>query len=328
MTLKQWLVHLFHRLVDWITHALAWVGYRLHPAANPRRYGVELLRDIPYLDSGDPAHRLDVYRPKSDRLLPALMYTHGGGFSVCSKETHRIFALVFASQKYVVFNINYRLGPTHRYPAALEDVCAALGWVMDHAREHGADPDRLVIAGESAGGNLTASLAYVITHRREEPFARAVFDRAPNVRAVVPIYGIHDLQDIPRYWRKPGKAEKMSFLVKRELEWCAFAYVGRDPERAPLAHPLRCFAQPPADGTRPIPPFFIPVGTADPLLDDSRRLHELVQDRGAVSELHIYPGEIHGFNAMLWRPAARAKWRSLFEFLDRHVRSDAAAASA
>lgn len=319
MTIKHWLLFVLHKLIDWFTRVLAWVGYRLHPEANPNRYGVDLIRDIPYSGSGNSAHRLDVYRPRSDKPLPTLMYIHGGGFTVCSKSTHQIFALVFSSQKYVVFNVNYRLAPIHRYPAAIEDVCTALLWILDHAREYGADPDQLVIAGESAGGNLTAALAYIITHRREEAFARAAFDRQPNIRAVLPIYGIHDLNDIPRFWRNPDKARKMSWAIKGELQWCADAYVGDAPELAPLAHPLRRFTEPPPDGSRPLPPFFIPVGTADPLLDDSRRLHAAIQARGGSSELHIYPGEIHGFNAMLWRSNAQAKWKALFSFLSRHV---------
>ena len=57
----------------------------------------------------------------------------------------------------------------------------------------------------------------------------------------------------------------------------------------------------------------------DPLLDDSRQLHAAIQARGGSSELHIYPGEIHGFNAMLWRPNAQAKWKAVFEFLSRQV---------
>ena len=101
----------------------------------------------------------------------------------------------------------------------------------------------------------------------------------------------------------------------------AAAYVGRPiPEgaaRYPLASPLRLIESDPVPGARPLPPFFIACGTADMLLDDSRRLKAALERRGAVADLYVFKGEVHGFNAMMWRPAARAKWRALFRFLEQ-----------
>ena len=316
------------RVFDRSVHSFARVGYAVIPDARPKRHGVELFTDIPYRDTGRRAHLLDVYRPRAYEPRPALLYVHGGAFSMLSKDTHRIMALHFASQGYVVFNANYRLGPRHSYPAPLVDACSALLWVLDHAAEHGADPSRLVIAGESAGANLVTSLAYVATHRRPEHFARAVFDRAPQLRAVLAIYGIHDMYDVERFWRHPRKAKKMPEWMKRELAWAVRAYIGDDPDAAPLASPLRRLLEPPTDPCRDIPPFFLTAGTADPLLDDSRRLRDALEARGVEAELHVYPGEIHGFNAMLWRPAAQAKWQAAFDFLRRHVPVEQAARDA
>ena len=306
------------RAFDRGVHCLAGLGYAVHPSASPRRYDVSLTRDVPYRGTGRRAHLLDVYRPHAAEPRPAILYVHGGAFSMLSKDTHRIMALAFASWGYVVFNINYRLGPRHRYPAQLEDAAAALAWVIDHAPDWGADPKRVVLAGESAGANLVTALAYVATHRREEPFARAVYDRAPSIAAVLAIYGLHDMHDVPRLWRDPTKSRKMPRWIKREIASAARAYVGDDAEAAPLASPLRRLAEPPTDGARELPPFFLTAGTADPLLDDSRRLQVTLEERGVPCELHVYPGEIHGFNAMLWRPAARAKWREASSFLRKH----------
>lgn len=313
------------RAFDRSVHAAARLAYGLVPEADPRRYEVSLTRDIPYRDTGRRAHLLDVYRPRASEPRPALLYVHGGAFSMLSKDTHRLMALAFASRGYAVFNANYRLAPGHAYPAPLEDACAALLWVMDHAAEHGADPRRIVLAGESAGANLVTALTYVATHRREEPFARAVFDRAPQLRAVLSVYGILDLVDMERFWRDPHKARKLARWIRWELAWASRAYAGEAPDAAPLASPLRRMLEPPTDGARPLPPFFLTAGTADPLLDDSRRLRAALEGRGVDCELHVYPGEIHGFNAMMWRPAARAKWRAAFEFLQRHVPLDGGA---
>jgi acetyl esterase len=314
---------IIRRAFDVSVHQLARVGYRLHPAARPERHGVRLVSNVPYRPTGQRAHLLDIYRPDTLEPRPAVLYVHGGAFSMLSKDTHRIMALALASRGYVVFNINYRLGPRHTYPKPLEDVCAAFLWVLENGASYGADTRRIAVAGESAGANLVTALTYVATHPRPEPFARAVFDRAAPIRCVVPIYGLHDLHDVERFWRNPKKARKMAGWVKRELLWAALSYVGFPLEErvtaAPLASPLRLLLEPPPPGARPLPPFFAAVGTADPLLDDSRRLQAAVDARGAPFELHVYPGEIHGFNAMVWRPAARAKWQATFRFLRRHL---------
>src|SRR5690606_5988723 len=124
-----------------------------------------------------PEHRLDVYRPAhAEGPRPVVLYVHGGGFRILSKETHWLMGLYFARRGYVVFNIGYRLAPKHPFPAALEDSADALGWVVQNAHRYGGDPTRLVLAGESAGANLVTSLTLACCYRREEPYARRVFD--------------------------------------------------------------------------------------------------------------------------------------------------------
>ena len=71
---------------------------------------------------------------------------------------------------------------------------------------------------------------------------------------------------------------------------------------------------------RPVPPFFAPVGTRDPLLDDTRRLEKALATLNAPCEARYYPGGIHAFHAMVWDPAARRCWRDALAFLDRHMR--------
>ena len=103
---------------------------RLHPKAKPERHGVELIENIPYIDDGNDAHLLDVYRPKErSGPCPVLVYVHGGAFSILSKDTHWLMALAFARRGFVVFNINYRLAPKHPFPAAIEDACRAGAWI-------------------------------------------------------------------------------------------------------------------------------------------------------------------------------------------------------
>jgi acetyl esterase len=311
--------HVLRRSFDRSVHLAARALYFALPGAAPAHHGVTLRRDIPYRDTGKRAHLLDVYTPAAPEPRPIVLYVHGGAFSMLSKDTHRVMALSFASRGYVVCNINYRLGPRNTYPAPLEDAAAALLWAVDHAREHGGDPSRIILAGESAGANLVTALAYAATHPRPELFAREVYERDVPIRAVLPIYGLLDMHNFERFTDHP----RLSRFVKAELLAAGTSYVGHPvSENAPsaeLASPLRLLMAPPDEGCRPLPPFFVAVGTKDPLLDDSRRLRAALEERGTPCELAIYPGEIHGFNAMVWRPAARAKWQAVFDFLSRHV---------
>jgi acetyl esterase len=307
------------RSIDRSAHLASRVIYAL-PVAYPSLYGVELEPDVPYRGSSDPAHTLDVYRPRGvTERRPAVMYVHGGAFTTLSKDTHRVMALSFAARGYVVFNINYRLAPSHAYPAPLEDAAAALWWVETNAARYGADPSRIVLAGESAGANLVTALAVSAIEPRPEAFARTIYDRAPPIRAVVAIYGLLDLHDLNRFTAHP----RLMPWLKAIILDAGASYVGRPirerAAEAPLASPLRLLAAPASARARPPPPFFAAAGTADPLLDDSRRLQAAIEARGGLCRLEIFPGEIHGFNALLWRKAAQNKWRAVGEFLRHHV---------
>jgi acetyl esterase/lipase len=110
--------------------------------------------------------------------------------------------------------------------------------------------------------------------------------------------------------------------VKGEIRGTAYSYLGRRTKRAlqfPLASPLLLFEEPPPEGSRPLPPFFTTVGTADPLLSDTIRLSDALHLRKVECDLHVFRGEIHAFNVMLWRAAARAQWGALFDFLQTHM---------
>lgn len=294
---------------------------RLHPRSRLDRHGVECLIDVPYRDTGLAAHRLDVYRPadRSGTPRPVCLYVHGGGFRILSKETHWLMGLVFARQGYVVFNINYRLAPAHPFPAALEDTCEAFAWTLRNAAEYGGDAARVVLAGESAGANLITSLTLALCYRRREPYARKVHDLKRVPRAVVAACGIYQTSDVTRF---RDRMRLSRFLLDRIRE-ASGAYVPRphdvDPVELELADPLPFLERGPRP-TRKLPPFFLPVGTRDPLLDDTRRLNEALRRLGAHSEARYYAGEIHAFHALAWRRNARRCWKDTFSFLRERVR--------
>ncbi len=310
-------------VVDGFFRGTSYLG-SLHPRASPERHDVDVLHDLPYGDASHPARVLDVYRPRGGAnprtgLRPALLYVHGGGFRILSKDTHWVMALAYARRGYVVFNVDYRLAPTHRFPAAVEDVCAAYAWVVANAATYGADPSQLVLAGESAGANLVASLTVAACYERPEPHARVVFDTGVVPRAVLPACGIFQVTDAQRFTRRKRRLPR---VIADRLEEVAEAYLGAGRHHAhvegthDLADPLVFFERgsPPA---RPLPPFFLPVGTADPILDDTRRLAAALRKLGVEVDERYYEGEIHAFHAFVFRPQARLHWNDTYAFLDR-----------
>jgi acetyl esterase len=217
----------------------------------------------------------------------------------------------------VVFNIDYRLAPRHPFPAALEDCGAALAWIAANAARYGADPRRLILAGESAGANLVTALTVATTYRRPEPWACAAWDVGLAPRAVLPACGMLQVSDPHRFTRR--KPHLAAFLQDRLAE-VSDAYLGGATGNLELADPLVVLerAAPP---DRPLPPFFVAVGTRDPLLDDSRRLKTALDRLHVPCEIRYFPGELHAFHALVWRDSARRCWRETFAFLDGCLRS-------
>ncbi|MCP4872772.1 MAG: alpha/beta hydrolase [Proteobacteria bacterium] len=297
--------------VDGFFGSLSTLG-RFTPLSRPGAHGVERLKDIPYTDSGERHHLLDVWRrpEHADAGRPCVLYVHGGAFQSLSKDSHWIMALAFARVGYVVFNINYRLAPTHPFPAALEDVCAAARWVHEHAAEYGGDPARFIFGGESAGANLVTSLAVCASWQRPEEYAQRVWDSGLAPTAVNASCGVLQVSDSARFARK----RKLPWIVNARILDVEDCYLPHGPRE--LADPLLLLE---ADHTpeRPLPPFFLPVGTADPLLDDTRRMAAALERRGVHHEAHYFKGEPHAFDALIFRKNARRCWQARFEFLDR-----------
>ncbi len=292
---------------------------QLHPLARPEAHGITVTRDVSY-DPSHPVRRLDVWQPPAARAAspaPALLYIHGGGFRILSKETHWVMALTFARQGYVVFNIDYRLAPRNPFPAALEDAAEAYAWVITHAARYHADASRLILAGESAGANLVAALTLAACFPRPEPFARRVFDTALVPHAVLPACGIHQVTNPERFRQRTPQLPR--FITDR-IEEVTRAYVGDarpDDPTFDLADPVRVLERDAAPA-RPLPRAFLTCGTADPILDDTRRLHAALRRHGAIAEAKYYPGEPHAFHALIFREAARRHWGDTWDFLRRH----------
>lgn len=291
-------------------------GWRKLPIAAPDSHGVACEYNIPYTSTNESHHWLDVYKPgEGEGPWPVVMYIHGGGFRILSKDTHWGMGLSYAKRGYVTFVVNYRLAPKHRYPAAVEDVAQALQWIVQHAHEYGGDPSRLVLAGESAGANLATCLAIASSYRRDEPFARAIFDANIRPKAVIAKCGVHQVSDPHRFSRR----KKIPVFLEDRIVEVTQMYLPHEPGPdgfLDFADPV-VFLEKGVRPERPLPPFFSSVGTADPVLDDTRRLHAALLNLGARSEARYYRGDMHAFQAIHFLPNAKKYWKEMFGFLDQ-----------
>jgi acetyl esterase len=305
---------LMSKPIDWGLNGMSALG-RLHPQGRRLIRESEVIREVAY--GPDPLHRLDIYRPKGvEGPLPALLYVHGGGFRILSKDSHWMFGHGFAAMGFVVFSINYRLAPTHPYPAALEDSALALAWIAEHAGDYQADLGRLVYAGESAGANLVSSLAIAGSWERPEPLAQRVWALDLRPKVVLPACGMLQVSDGQRYLTRTELPEWVRGRIKVVCE----GYLpspSEDVEAHALADPL-CFFERAGAPDRPLPAMFSVCGDVDPIREDSDRLNTALARFGQEDRVRFYPGG-HAFHAFFWRASARQAWEDTQTFLEGHV---------
>ncbi|MEL6345519.1 MAG: alpha/beta hydrolase [Myxococcota bacterium] len=292
--------------------ALSRLGAAL-PMLSPDRFNITVRRDISY--GPLPAHRFDLYTPPGPGPHPTVLYIHGGGFRVYSKDTHWIMGLQFARLGFQCAVPDYRLAPAHPFPAGLHDVCLAWQQLTDTPDEYGIAPDSIFVGGESAGANLSTALALIACWPDgafgDWPHGLRVPDR------VMAACGILQVSDTARMWRIPGGPRG---FVRSRLKTLPIMYLGDKRTTPPLlADPLLVLEGTDAPA-RPLPPFFIPVGDRDVLLEDSRRMARALTRRGVPVTLTEYPGEPHGFMLYIWRRAARQCWADINDFFSGSAR--------
>ncbi len=206
-----------------------------------------------------------------------LVYFHGGGFVVCDLETHdntcRFIALHAGMP---VLSIDYRLAPEHRFPAAIDDALAAFRFAVEHASEFHADPARIAVAGDSAGGNLAAGVARL---------ARADGGPAPAFQLL--FYPWLDLSRKRDSYRLFGEG---FYLTERELDWYKSHYV-TEPDDAldPRCSPLL------ADELAGVAPAYIATAGFDPLRDEGEEYAERLRAAGVPVALRRHRGLVHAF---------------------------------
>ena len=252
--------------------------------------------------AGELGYRL--YSNAPGKTLPALLYIHGGGWVIGDLDTHDSICRGLALRAgCVVVSLDYRLAPEDPFPAAVEDAWAGLLWLHQHAGELGADPDRLAVGGDSAGGNLSAVMAL-----------RARDRGGPGLAAQLLIYPVTDCDLNTPSYREQGNGYG---LTRDGMIWFWTNYIP-EPERRkhPDASPLR------ATDHSGLPPALIITCELDPLASEGIAYAEQLKKSGVRVE-HVHePGMVHAYIRM---PGAfrrtHKSWDDLARFLRRELHS-------
>ena len=217
---------------------------------------------------------VDMYRPTSAGPHPILVQLYGGAWQRGSPEDNASFATYFASKGYVVAAIDYRHAPQARWPAQVDDVRAALAWVLAHAAEYEADATRVALLGRSAGAQLALVAAYQAG--------------APRIRAAVSYYGPTDLVE---GWRLPPHPDPLD--IRAILE----TYLRGTPDSMPVQYRE---ASPVTYVSPRVPPTLLVYGMRDHIVLPrfGRDLDGQLQRAGATSVLLEVPWADHAFDAV------------------------------
>ena len=209
---------------------------------------------------------------------PLLLFLHGGGWTIGDLETHdEPCRLLCRHGGLHVLSVEYRLAPEHPFPAAVEDAFAALRWSLEHAEALGADPCRVAVGGDSAGGNLAAVASQL---------RAGAGDPGPALQVL-----IYPATDFSRRRRSADLFAHGFFLDEADRTWCEAKYLdGTGADRAdPRLSPL-C-----APSLSGLPPAIVITAAFDPLRDEGEAYAAALEAAGVSVTLRRVPGLIHGF---------------------------------
>lgn len=237
------------------------------------------MAEVRDLRAGDVPLRL--FRPvMTDQALPVLLYLHGGGWTIGDLDTHDVLCRQLAREAgCAVVSVDYRMGPEHRFPAAVEDCVQAFGWVLSHAEDLKLDPGRTAVGGDSAGGNLAAALCLV---QREAgqllPGFQLLIYPATDMRAVAPSHTTN------------GQGY---MLTNDSIAWYRGNYIADPADWADWrASPLL------AASHAGLPPALVLTAGFDPLRDEGLQYANALSAAGVPTQYVCFERQIHGFITM------------------------------
>src|SRR6059036_2933726 len=234
------------------------------PASTPPAPEIGAVKD---LTADGPAGTIPVrlYRPKgvpASTMLPALVFFHGGGWVIGDIGTHDVLCRQLTAGAGVsVVNVDYRLAPEHKFPAAIDDAWAATRWVAAHASELGLDAGRLAVGGDSAGGNLAAVVAL-----------QARDAGAPAIKLQVLVYPVTDVAAESRSYQDFAEGY---MLTRESMRWFTAHYLAASGQATDWrVSPLR------ASSHAGLPPALVVTAGFDPLHDEGAAYAAKLQQAG------------------------------------------------
>jgi len=221
-----------------------------------------------------------IYRPLAmPGPVPTLVYAHGGGFVFCDLDSHDGLCRAFTNLvPAVVVSVDYRLAPEHPWPAAAEDVFAVTQWAARNADALGGDASRIIVGGDSAGGNLAAVASLMARDRG-----------APTLAAQCLLYPMISPNFDTDSYRRYGQG---FYNPRPALQWYWDQYV---PSTADRAHP---YASPLSADLRGLPPAIVVTAGHDPLRDEGIAYGDALERAGVATTRLSYEGGVHGFMTM------------------------------
>jgi acetyl esterase len=233
----------------------------------------DVVDDVRDISAGGVPARL--YRPRPDNNLGLLVYYHGGGWVIGDLNTHDAICRSLAVRmNHAVLSIDYRMGPEHKYPAAVEDALCSLRWAYENADALGINPDRIAVGGDSAGGNLAA----IVAQQRPVPLVFQLL--------------IYPSTDMTQSHASHIENAAGPVLTAEGMEWFIGHYMPADADKTdPLASPH--FA--PDALLRDTPPALIITAEHDPLRDEGEAYGRRLIANGVTTSIVRYNGMFHGF---------------------------------
>ena len=218
---------------------------------------------------------------RKDELLPIVVYFHGGGFVLCDLDTHDAIARALChGADAIVMNVDYRLAPEHKFPAAVEDAYGATTWVAEHARELGGDARRIAVCGDSAGGNLATVVC-----------ALAKKNGRPAIAYQALLYPVMDSSGSHAFDSRREFGGGDYFLSTEGMAWFNTQYFSdpasdaRDLRASPLLN----------QDLGGLPPARVITAGFDPLRDEGKEYADRLRAAGVAVDYRCFETTIHAF---------------------------------
>jgi acetyl esterase/lipase len=252
-----------------------------------RHPDVKVVRDIPYIDDGNPKHKLDIYLPKNPALgmtpAPVLLQIHGGGWIIGNKREQALPLMnLMAARGWVCVTTNYRLSPKATFPDHLLDLKHVVKWIREEIHNYGGDPEFIVATGGSAGGHLSSLLTLTANDPAYQPGFESV---DTSLAGCVPFYGVYDFTDTHGLQVHRGLLDVLQKTVlKKSLETDRDAFL-----RASPMHRIHS----------DVPPMFVIHGDQDGLapVEEARHFVKLLRESSKSPVVYAeIPGAQHAFD--------------------------------